>query len=863
MIKNNLSEPNSELADHLEFPATPSQSHYWMLHKARPSDPCMNIAARWRVTGKLDFSKIEYAWQLLVDRHEALRTRLSERAGSVTQIVAPSVTLKVSYIDLRNLAEDERLNEAERIGKAEASKPFDPASAPLFRITLLRLRENEAHMLLTTHDLVSDCWANLTLVREFTEIFDALESGVKPNLPAVTMQFGDYAAWQNAWLKAGGANAASLFWQSKLKDFPNFLVPTDRAPPAVPTRRGEILGIPADNQIFTSATAAAKARGSTLFAFCLATFAAVLSRWSNQREIVVTTQIAAREEVELETVVGALINTIVFRIPVLPQAPFADLLGTTIETVSATLEHRVLPFEWLSNFVKLPQSDRRGPLWGVNFQVLNETFLRDAKGRGLAISGIPSISPGTKHDLNFYLVERNGNWRVQCEYDPDLFDAGTIEQLVQAFLSALATVSFDPSTMIANVPAMQSPDVETICREQKSLSHLDADGDRVSSVNLVSLETSSNDANDTELRLAEEWRKVLGIAEIAPNSNFFEMGGHSLSAIRLMKRINEVWQLQLPVSSLFKSPTLREFASLLPSPRNEVVQEAIHVQNKMAQKAIAEWQIVPIQPKGHKTPVIAINNTMIYYNLSRKLGTDRPFISIQLFDPEAPSELEPRTFEEIASDYVRVIQSVRPEGPYYLLGHCVAGALAFEIARQLRADGHRVPIVIMADTWLPNFRRDLPAHWRILSELTYKLRVVQHHMAAIYQGKDTVVGVIGKYRAGAKLLNFINATGKFPEISFGKEDWANRWFLPYLEEAKKNYRATKSGESLVLYCSDEMVTSFASARLGWDSIGEAWIHTLRVPGWHTDIFTGSGLDLLASDLDERLEEADRNSGLAS
>jgi amino acid adenylation domain-containing protein len=206
-------------------------------------------------------------------------------------------------------------------------------------------------------------------------------------------------------------------------------------------------------------------------------------------------------------------------------------------------------------------------------------------------------------------------------------------------------------------------------------------------------------AGEVETRLARIWAELLKLDRVGRHDNFFELGGHSLVALRMVAQVRSTFGVEIGVAALFAAPTIKEFAARVS--RTETPPEP--------------WNVVKIQPLGEKTPIIAINNTMLYYNLARNIGTHRPFFAVQLFDPSNHRSLGRRTLEEITTDYVRLIREAQPNGPYVLVGLCVGGLMAYEAARQLRQAGEQVPLVVMGDTWCPGYLERLSLLQRFIS----------------------------------------------------------------------------------------------------------------------------------------------------
>ncbi|MGH6793907.1 MAG: phosphopantetheine-binding protein, partial [Methylocella sp.] len=282
------------------------------------------------------------------------------------------------------------------------------------------------------------------------------------------------------------------------------------------------------------------------------------------------------------------------------------------------------------------------------------------------------------------------------EFNPDLFERRTAERMLE-FL--MATIEFAISNPNARLSSLLPPVRDRIAPPKSSDGFAAIEASRPPLSAPLSIEPA-----DAETRMMAIWRDVLQVPEIGPTSNFFELGGHSLMAMRLMTKVASTFGVKINVMTLFQAPTVREFTAHL----------------SVIEPPPEPWRIVEIQPRGDKTPIIAINNTMIYYNLARRIGTDRPFLGIQLFDPSNPRSLTRRDMNEIAADYVRLIREARPHGPYILMGFCVAGVIAYIAAQQLRQAGESVPLVVMADSWVPGYSKRLPYIRRYLFRWSYR-----------------------------------------------------------------------------------------------------------------------------------------------
>lgn len=217
-----------------------------------------------------------------------------------------------------------------------------------------------------------------------------------------------------------------------------------------------------------------------------------------------------------------------------------------------------------------------------------------------------------------------------------------------------------------------------------------------------------------ERQLVQIWETVLEVSPIGVQDNFFDLGGHSLVAVRLMAQIQEQFQKHLPLATLFQAGTVEQLAQLL------------HQKN-----ATLPWSpLVPIQPNGSRPPFFCVpgagGNVIYLYALARHLGANQPFYGLQAWGLDGESTPYTRV-EDMASHYIAAIQSLQPNGPYHLGGHSYGGLVAFEMAQQLQQQGHEVALLAILDSPapLPGRSSRMPIDWDNARWLTEIVRLVE------------------------------------------------------------------------------------------------------------------------------------------
>lgn len=194
--------------------------------------------------------------------------------------------------------------------------------------------------------------------------------------------------------------------------------------------------------------------------------------------------------------------------------------------------------------------------------------------------------------------------------------------------------------------------------------------------------------NPLEAQLTRVWEEALGKSPIGRNENFFHLGGDSLLAVRLFAKIEKIFGVSLPLSTLFQAPSIEELAMVLPEGQQ-----------------LSSWtSLVPIQRRGSKPPIFFVHfvggNVLGYSELSELLGQNQPFYGLQSVGLDG-KEIPYERIEDMAAHYIQEILTIQPNGPFFLGGGCMGGIIAFEMAQQLVADGEKVAFLGMLETWLP------------------------------------------------------------------------------------------------------------------------------------------------------------------
>ncbi|UJT96764.1 condensation domain-containing protein [Pseudomonas aeruginosa] len=298
----------------------------WFLWHLEPQSGAYNLPSAVRLNGPLDRQALERAFASLVQRHETLRTVFPRGADDSLAQAPLQRPLEVAFEDCSGLPEAEQEARLREEAQRESLQPFDLCEGPLLRVRLIRLGEERHVLLLTLHHIVSDGWSMNVLIEEFSRFYSAYATGAEPGLPALPIQYADYALWQRSWLEAGEQERQLEYWMARLGGGQSVLeLPTDRQRPALPSYRGARHELQLPQALGRQLQALAQREGTTLFMLLLASFQALLHRYSGQDEIRVGVPVANRNRVETERLIGFFVNTQVLRADLDAQMPFLDL----------------------------------------------------------------------------------------------------------------------------------------------------------------------------------------------------------------------------------------------------------------------------------------------------------------------------------------------------------------------------------------------------------------------------------------------------------------------------------------------------------------------------------------------------------
>ncbi|MBH9302803.1 pyoverdine non-ribosomal peptide synthetase PvdD, partial [Pseudomonas aeruginosa] len=434
-----------------------AQERQWFLWQLEPESAAYHIPSVLRLRGRLDLDALQRSFDSLVARHETLRTRFRLDGDEAHQEIAASMALPLDIVALGPLEE----GALARQGETTIARPVDLERGPLLRVSLLRLAEDDHVLVLVQHHIVSDGWSMQVMVEELVQLYAAYSRGLEVALPALPIQYADYALWQRSWMEAGEKERQLAYWTGLLGgEQPVLELPFDRPRPVRQSHRGAQFILELDIDLSQALRRVAQQEGATAFALLLASFQALLYRYSGQADIRVGVPIANRNRVETERLIGFFVNTQVLKADLDGRMGFDELLAQARQRALEAQAHQDLPFEQLVEALQPERSLSHNPLFQVlfNYQseirsVTPEVQLEDLRLEGLAWDGQTA-----QFDLTLDIQEdENGIW-ASFDYATDLFDASTVERLAGHWRNLLRGIVANPRQRLGELPLLDAPE---------------------------------------------------------------------------------------------------------------------------------------------------------------------------------------------------------------------------------------------------------------------------------------------------------------------------------------------------------------------------------------------------------------------
>ncbi|MBP2479051.1 amino acid adenylation domain-containing protein [Crossiella equi] len=421
-----------------------AQQRLLFLDQLRPGAPDYLLPLVLRVRGALDVPALTQAFRTIVARHEVLRTRFHH--GS--PVVESTVDFDLAGHDLAGRP----AQEVDAFVAGELARPVRLDSAPPFRACLVRVAPEEHLLLFVVHHIAFDGWSWGVLARELAAAYAG------EGLPALAIQYADFAHWQRERLTGDRLRKLLDFWRTSLSGLTPLELPTDRPRPSVWDGAGAVVRFALPPELTARVDAYARSRRATRFMVLLAAFEALLARYTGQTDLAVGTPVAGRTRTEAEPLLGLFANTVVLRGDLTGRPDLDTLLGRVRDNALAAFSHAEAPFEHIVEELAPDRDLSRNPLFQVSFSLRN-TVAEPITLPGLATELVTPPLPGTPFELLLDMdVRADGTLAARLQYATALFDEPTVRRLAEAYQQLLRAALDAPETPLAEFELISAQD---------------------------------------------------------------------------------------------------------------------------------------------------------------------------------------------------------------------------------------------------------------------------------------------------------------------------------------------------------------------------------------------------------------------
>ena len=420
-----------------DLPLSYAQQSYWLLSQLNPNTYLYNVRYAVRLTGPLDVSVLTRSLNEVIRRHEILRTVFPNESGQPMQKILPELVISLPVSEFPEIQEGQRMDEALKLELQEYRRPFDLAAGPLIRGRLCRLADDDHLLLLGMHHIINDGWAGEVLFGEIGALYQAYSAGKPSPLADLPIQYADFAAWQTVWMRGPALERELAFWRRQLGGAPPMVeLPTDRPRPDATSMRASDCSLLLSERHSAELKRLCQERGVTIFTAMFAALNILMYQWTGQSDLVIGTVSGNRTRTEIEKLIGCFLNFLPIRTRVTGEEDPLEFLEQVSRTVLHAFSHQDCPFglvvEALNPERKLNLNPiyNVGLLWWTYSGIAFRSDALEAQFVRLRID-VPVL------DLRFIGRETPSGIRIDCEYNMDLFDPLTIEQVLDGYREVL------------------------------------------------------------------------------------------------------------------------------------------------------------------------------------------------------------------------------------------------------------------------------------------------------------------------------------------------------------------------------------------------------------------------------------------
>lgn len=419
------------------YVASSAQKRMYILNHYDGVGTSYNISSALLIEGELDLKRLESVFQVIVKRHESLRTSFQFVDNQLKQMIDEEIEFKLDYeisesYDIENIMNN-------------FVKPFDLGKAPLLRMKLVKIKEQKHVLLLDIHHIIADGISIGLMVKEFKNLYKGEE------LPAPRFQYKDFAAWQNELFNKKLMKKQEAYWLNMFEGkIPILNMPMDFKRPLVRSYEGDNIVFETSKKLTESINRLANERGTTMFMWLFAAYNVLLFKYTGQKDIIVGTPVSGRSHIDTEEIVGMFVNTVAMRNYPRGEKTFGEFLHEVKINALKAYENQDYQFEKLIEILNIEKDSSRNPLFDTMmvYQNIGESSLEI---EGISLEHIELNDKVSQFDMTLRVIERDGKLTFNLGYGTKLFKKGTMERFAKHYLNLLHEITENPEANLFDI----------------------------------------------------------------------------------------------------------------------------------------------------------------------------------------------------------------------------------------------------------------------------------------------------------------------------------------------------------------------------------------------------------------------------
>ncbi|RBL90280.1 non-ribosomal peptide synthetase [Chitinophaga flava] len=451
-----------------DYPLSSSQHRLWVLSQFPESSVAYNMPGVYQFEGNLHIDTLNSAFNCLIDRHESLRTVfVQNEQGEPRQQILPADKATTFAVNIQDLRTTPQL--VNQYVQQDFRQPFDLKNGPLLRAALYQIADDKWIFTYLIHHICSDGWSMDILIRELLLFYNSAVTGQQIELQPLSIQYKDYACWQQQQLSGESLLQHRQYWMQQLQaPLPVLELPLDKQRPALKTYNGNNIYKKLNTRVAEQLTNICRQQDATLFMGLLTGVTALLHRYSNQEDIIIGSPIAGREHAALADQIGFYLNTLALRLQPGEKTSFAELLQHAKQVTLQAYQHQVYPFDQLLDTLELQRDMSRSPLFDVliDYHHNKEKATTQRQLQGLKVSGYEAeVHPVSKFDLTFMFIDNPEGLHLLIEYNTDLFEETTVHRMFTQLEELIAAGISTPDKAISQLSYIPEAEQQQLLKE--------------------------------------------------------------------------------------------------------------------------------------------------------------------------------------------------------------------------------------------------------------------------------------------------------------------------------------------------------------------------------------------------------------